>query len=192
MSASQDSASATQGSDSPTLDTSQWQCPRCRQPGVNVWHGCTRRSATSAVNPTQTTAPPSVPQSTQCVPASPQAASLPVSIASSVPSEVASLKAAVASMTSQFSSYTARFEAIEHRMVELCSLQAEMHTKISVTMEAQQALTVTDINLAEKIDFLATHLEMVTALSSSSSSSSGVQQSTDSCSRLPIVFVWPL
>ena len=37
---------------SPTVDTSQWQCPRCRQPGVNVWHGCTRRPATSAVLPT--------------------------------------------------------------------------------------------------------------------------------------------
>ena len=84
------------------------------------------------------------------MPASPQAASLPVSDASSVPSEVASLKEVVALMTPQCSSYTTRFEAIEHRIVEFCSQQAEMNTKISAMMKAQQAFTVTITNLAEK------------------------------------------
>ncbi|MPC38981.1 hypothetical protein E2C01_032500 [Portunus trituberculatus] len=30
----------------------KWKCPHCRQPGVNAWHGCLRRPATSAAPPT--------------------------------------------------------------------------------------------------------------------------------------------
>ena len=170
-STSKDFVSPAQGSDSPPVDTSQWQCPRCRQSGVNVWHGCTRRPANSAVPPTL------APQSAQRAPATPHAASPPVSDASSVSPEVASLQAAVALMKSQCSSYTARLEAIERRMDEFVSQQAEMNTKISVVMEAQQAFSVTITNLAEKIDSLATHIERITTLPSASSLSRGAQQS---------------
>ena len=62
-------------------------------------------------------------------------------------------------------------------MDEFVSQQAEMNTKISVVMEAQQAFSVTITNLAEKIDSLATHIERITTLPSASSLSRGAQQS---------------
>lgn len=167
---SHDSNPPAHGSDSLTKDTSQWRCPRCRQPGVNVWHGCTRRPATSVLPPSLPPQP--VPPSAQSALTTPRAASPPVSDTGSVPSEVASLKAAVASMTSQCSSYAARFEAIERRIDGLVSQQAEMNTKISAVMDAQQAFSVIITSLTERIDFLATHLERVAALPSASSSSS--------------------
>lgn len=170
-SASRESASPAQGSDLPTVDTSRWRCPRCRETGVNVWHGCTRRpAATSAVAPSSSHR--SATQST----AAPQAAFLPANDVGSVSSEVASLKAAVASMTSQCSSYTARFEAIERRMDSFASQQAEMHTKISAMMEAQKAFSVTITDLVGRINFLATHIERVSAPPLASSSSSDPQQ----------------
>ncbi|MPC62754.1 hypothetical protein E2C01_056845 [Portunus trituberculatus] len=96
-SASPESAATAHVLDSPAVDTSQWRCPRCRQPGVNVnvWHRCTRRPTTFVV------APRSGSHSSQHDPAASQAASLQVPDVSSISTEVASLKAAVASMTSQ-------------------------------------------------------------------------------------------
>lgn len=169
--ASKESASPAQGSELPPEDTSRWRCPRCHTPGVSVWHGCTRRpAAISAVAPSSSHR--SATQST----AAPQAASLPANDIGAVPSEVASLKAAVASMTSQCSSYTARFEAIERRMDSFATQQAEMHTKISAMMEAQKAFSITITDLVGRIDFLATHIERVSAPPLASSSSSGPQK----------------
>ena len=170
-SASRTSATTAQGSDLPTADTSRWRCPRCREPGVSVWHGCTRRSAA-----TSTAAPSSSRRSVTHSVAAPQAASLPANDVGAVSSEVASLKAAVASMTSQCSSYATRFEAIERRMDSFARQQAEMHTKISAMMEAQTAFSVTITDLVGRIDFLATHIERVSAPPLATSSSGGPQQ----------------
>lgn len=171
---SQDSESTVQGSDTPTADTSKWKCPRCRQPGVNVWHGCLRRPATSAAP--STSAPPSAPQSAQRASVPPQASSPPVTDAGLVAPEVASLKAAVESMTFQCSSYAARFEAIERRMEGFASQQAEMNTKVSAMMDALRALSVTVTTLPGRVDSLATHLERVTALPPASLSSCSAPQ----------------
>ncbi|MPC48147.1 hypothetical protein E2C01_041914 [Portunus trituberculatus] len=75
-SASPESAATAHVSDSPAVDTSQWQCPRYRQPSVNVWHGCTRCPTTSVV--ASTSPPQSGSHSSQHDPAASQAASLEV------------------------------------------------------------------------------------------------------------------
>ena len=41
QSTSADAASTSAQSSHPALDTTMWKCPRCREPGVSVWHGCT-------------------------------------------------------------------------------------------------------------------------------------------------------
>lgn len=62
-------------------------------------------------------------------------------------------------MTSQCTSYTARFETIERRLKEFSSQQAELYTKISAIMGAEQAFSVTITNLAERFDFFAVYLK---------------------------------
>ncbi|XP_064120272.1 uncharacterized protein LOC135224879 [Macrobrachium nipponense] len=42
------SASTSSSLPLPTPDSSHWKCPRCNEPGVNVWHGCTRRSGSAS------------------------------------------------------------------------------------------------------------------------------------------------
>ena len=39
---------ATRASPPPADVTSNWRCPRCQEPGVNVWHGCSRPQPTAA------------------------------------------------------------------------------------------------------------------------------------------------
>ena len=53
------SNSTLESSSPPVPDTSQWKCPRCNEPGVNVWHGCAKQPRTAPHNaPLQHCAPP--------------------------------------------------------------------------------------------------------------------------------------
>lgn len=79
-------------------DTSQWQCPRCRQQGINVWHGCTKYPTSSLVPPTP--GPRSAPHALFTL----HTGTPPTSETTSESAKVIALRAAVAYLMSQCSS----------------------------------------------------------------------------------------
>ncbi|MPC54157.1 hypothetical protein E2C01_048065 [Portunus trituberculatus] len=83
----------------PPGDTSQWKCPCCLQPGVNVWYGCARRR----VSPP----PPPLPSS----PSSVQAGA-----SSTASSSDLDLRKSVASLMARCATLEDRFTALEGRI----------------------------------------------------------------------------
>ncbi|XP_066964350.1 uncharacterized protein [Macrobrachium rosenbergii] len=153
------SASASNSLPLPALDTSHWKCLRCEESGVNVWHGCARRSRTASNQHVAQPLPlPSIPP--------PVAAS----------SQVSTLRNAVEVLKSRCDSLTSRFEAIESRLERmdtridslvasfdnLTSKFATKNIMLQSLVEAQQAVITSVTSLTEKLDSLATRLESVT------------------------------
>ncbi|KAK3884721.1 hypothetical protein Pcinc_011039 [Petrolisthes cinctipes] len=131
----------------PPEDMSRWKCPRCLQPEVNVWHGCTRRKVQARVS---TIAPPPPPP-----PPPPQSAP-PTSPAS--PPDLA-LRKSVATLMARCTDLENRFSALEARIDELVAAQAANDSKLSTLVEAQQAIISTVTILTEKMDTVASRLE---------------------------------
>ncbi|KAK3891810.1 hypothetical protein Pcinc_004280 [Petrolisthes cinctipes] len=130
---------------SPPEDTSRWKCPRCLQPGVNVWHGCTRRQVQARVT---TIAPPQPPPPPQSAP--------PTSPAS--PPDLA-LRKSVATLMARCTALENCFSALEARIDGLVATQAANDSKLSTLVEAQQAIISTVTTLTEKMDTVASRLE---------------------------------
>lgn len=139
------------------LDTSLWKCPRCHQPGVNVWHpGCPRRRADAAPSGTHGTtrasqsSPPPPPPGR----ATPPATTTPV--------EVTALRDAVAALKTRVTSLTARFEAIETRLDGLVSKQDSLETQMKTVVESQQVIIDSITSLTEQLSTVASNLETLT------------------------------
>ncbi|KAK3885525.1 hypothetical protein Pcinc_010266 [Petrolisthes cinctipes] len=133
---------------SPPEDTSRWKCPRCLQPGVNVWHGCTRRQVQARVTTIAPPPPPPPPPPPQSAP--------PTSPAS--PPDMA-LRKSVATLMARCTALENRFSALEARIDGLVAAQAANDSKLSTLVEAQQAIISTVTTLTEKMDTVASRLE---------------------------------
>ena len=126
----------------PPADTSQWKCPRCLQPGVNVWHGC-RRNAPSAAPPSLLPPPPPPP-------AQPQVGA--------APSTDMDLRKAVASLMVRCAALEGRFAALEGRIDSLVTAHASSESKLSQVVEAQQGVLTAITFLTEKMDSVVARL----------------------------------
>ncbi|MPC73400.1 hypothetical protein E2C01_067727 [Portunus trituberculatus] len=142
-------------------DTSLWKCPRCHQPGVNVWHpGCPRRRGNTASSATRTTPHTSQSSSLQSHPAAPPAIS--TSLEST---QVTVLRDAVATLKYRVVSLTARFEAIETRLDGLVSKQATFKAQMKSVVESQQVIIDSISSLTERLSTVASSLETLTTSS---------------------------
>ncbi|XP_068229194.1 uncharacterized protein [Palaemon carinicauda] len=153
------SASTSRSLPLPTPDTSHWKCPRCNEPLVNVWHGCTRRSSTA---------------SNQHIAKQLPVPSIKPTVAAS--SQVSTLRNAVDVLKSRCDSLTSSFEAIESRLESmhthmdslvasfdhLTSKFATNDTTLQFLAEAQQVVITSVTTLTEKLDSLVTRPESVT------------------------------
>ena len=96
-----DATSTSVKSSRPASGTTMWKCPRCHDTnsvGVNVWHGCTRRShpaASRAAHPFPRPPPPPSPQPR------PGAASPPPTSTQTDSPQVLALSEAVTNLTAQ-------------------------------------------------------------------------------------------
>ena len=152
---------------SPPVDESRWKCPRCQQSGVNVWHGCARRQVQPRV-PTASASPPPLP------PITPHSASLTTSVS---PQDQA-LRKSVAALLERCKALEDRFSAFDARIEGLVTSHSTTASKISLAVEAQDAIVSTVTTLVEKVDTLASRVEklfaslLATGPSASRSSSS--------------------
>lgn len=138
------------------LDTSLWKCPRCHQPGVNVWHpGCPRRRVDAAPSGTHGTM-----RASQSSPPPPRCATPP---AATTQVEVTALRDAAAALKTRVTSLTARFEAIETRLDGLVSKQNIFETQMKTVVESQQVIITSITSLTERLNTIASSLETLTS-----------------------------
>ena len=153
-------------------DTSLWKCPRCHQPGVNVWHpGCPRRRVHAAPAATHTTT-----RASQSPPPPPRRATPPATTTNLESTQVTALRAAVAALQNRVTSLTARFEAIETRLDGLVSKQDTFETQMKTVVESQQVIIASITSLTEQLSTVASSLETLTT-SSMGTPPRGVQPS---------------
>ena len=159
-----------------SADKSKWKCPRCHETGVNVWHGCTRRTTSASLN---TNAMPQSPVSHQSHP--PPAPSQPLSSLSSTSShpqnksdhhQVSELRDAITSLTTSYKLLSNRYDAFEVRMNEFAAQQVSTEIKLSTLVEGQHSLIAAFSTLSEKFDAITIRLEKIERQSNSSSSPS--------------------
>ena len=147
-------AASTSTSESPSPsapDASQWKCPRCNMPGVNVWHGCTKRSSTPSA---QRVVPPPPPP-----PPPPSLATSPSHPSPAESAEVAALRQAVAALESRCTALSARFDTIDARIDSLVSQQASTSSTLASLVESNQVVIASVTALTEKLDAVASRLE---------------------------------
>ena len=101
-------STATRASPPPADVTSNWRCPRCHEPGVNVWHGCSR--------PQPTAASASVPER----PPHPSPLTHAVSTLDSRPAspspQILALRSAVEELKKRCAALESRLDAFESRL----------------------------------------------------------------------------
>ena len=180
------STSATETPSMPEHDTSKWKCPRCHMPGVNVWHGCARRSRVDSRHSqpqlqAQSLPPPSPPP--------------PVSShASRTSPEIIALRTAVATLESRCAALAARFDAIDARIDSLVSQGATFTTTLSGLSESHReviaSISALTVCVTERLDAITSSFEKLGDLSttkplppSPSSSQASSHSATSSASR---------
>ena len=143
----------------PPPDKSQWKCPRCQLPGVNVWHGCAKRVrlASSAHD----SPPPPPPPPTDA--ASRQVVTLHEAV-ESLKSQCLSLASRVAVIETRLDSVEARFDSLMAAVDTLSTRLSDNDTTLKTLVEAQQANMASTSALATKFESFATRLEKVIAL----------------------------
>lgn len=149
---------ATEPPNPPASTNIHWKCPRCSKQGVNVWHGCTRRSVKQPAPP-----PPPPPVSRLQL-------QQPAASASSESEQILELRGAVATLMSRCQSLAERYDAFEARLVDLAAKQASTDTKLTTLVEGQQAMIATVSTLAEKFEAIVSRLEKMDEESSPPSS----------------------
>ncbi len=133
-------------------DTAHWECPRCHEKGVNVWHGCAKRR----VSPASPPAPP---------PPLPRSAPTAATSASASPAhhaQVVALRDAVSSLTSKVNSVTARIDSLESRLDELATKFTAAEAKLDTLVEAHTGLIANVISLTERVGKLVDTVERLT------------------------------
>ncbi|KAG0694954.1 hypothetical protein GWK47_027083 [Chionoecetes opilio] len=137
-------------------DTSLWECPRCHQAGVNVWHGCARRQTVAA--PAATTipqlAPPPPPLRSAPHPA------LPTTLVSP---QVTALSNTVAALQSRIASLEAAIDGGEARLDRLAKQRATLNASLQTVAESQKVIIASVATFAEKMDVFAARFESLPA-----------------------------
>ena len=155
-----DSASSQSHPPPDMPDTSLWKCPRCLQPGVNVWHnGCSRRRVAPAPathTATHASGPPPPPPPNTVTPS-------PSTINSDSP-QITALRDAVATLQTRVTSLMARFDTIEARLDNLVSKQATLDTTLNSLAESQIVIITSISELTEKLTTVVSRLETLTTL----------------------------
>ena len=149
----------------PPTDSSRWKCPRCLQPGVNVWHGCARRQAQPR-GPSSAPPPPPPPQPT------------PPALSPS-PQDL-ELRKAVASLQARCAALEDRFASLDGRIEGLVSAHAATAARVSTLVDSQEVVTTTLTTLTERMDTFFTRLDKLCELLPTSSQSSSSRSSSTS------------
>ena len=125
------SSSTTETSSTSEPDTSKWKCPRCLMSGVNVWHGCARRSHTDTHHPQQQpqVPPPAPPPPPAASPNPPDSA------------KIVALHTAVATLQSRCTDFTERFDAIDARFNDLIESFQVIATSVTALTDRLDVLT---------------------------------------------------
>ncbi|XP_050710059.1 uncharacterized protein LOC126994828 [Eriocheir sinensis] len=133
-------------------DTAHWECPRCHEKGVNVWHGCAKRR----VSPASPPAPP--PPLVRSAPA----AATSASASTAHHAQVAALRDAVSSLTSKVNSVTARIDSLESRLDELATKFTAAEAKLDTLVDAHTSLIANVTSLTERVGTLVDTVERLT------------------------------
>ena len=149
-------------------DTSQWKCVRCKMPGVNVWHGCTKRSPATSTGHAPPPPPPPAPSSPR-----------PTDSA-----DIIALRKSVATLESRCTALTARFDTIDARIDSMIAQQTATANTLASLVESHQVVITTITTLTDKLEKVASHLEKLTGVQPRSSSSSAPPGSALSTSAL--------
>lgn len=167
-----DGASTSEQPSPSTADTSMWKCPRCHEPRVNVWHGCTRRSPATA---SAVKLLPYAPHPSRQAPSPPSrprlgTASHPSATTTIESPQVTALREAVAKLTARCTAIEMRFEAIDARFAaieaSMASIQAEQVAAgrtLDSLVESNHALVATVTTFSERLDNIAASFEMLSA-----------------------------
>lgn len=158
---STDAQSPTEQPSLPAPDKSMWKCPRCQESGVNVWHGCTRRSRTATPHtptvPTPAAPPPPPPalrpRRDTNLPTLPSTPTLPP--------QVLALREAVANLTSRCTVISERFDAIEARIDSLATQNVTTERTLASLVESHQTIIATVTTFSEKLEALTSRFEKV-------------------------------
>lgn len=130
-----------------------------------MWHGCTRRSRTASAHaPTVSTPAPPPPPPPSPSSSSWQQRGTGSSTPSSTPTlppQVLALQESVASLTTRCTAFTERFDAIEARINSLVTQNATTERTLATLVESHQAIIHTVNTFSEKLEALATRMEMV-------------------------------
>ncbi|KAK4294440.1 hypothetical protein Pmani_032935 [Petrolisthes manimaculis] len=142
----------------PAPDTSKWKCPRCHEPGVNVWHGCMRRSRTATcLAANMPPLPPPPPPSQRRSPA----ASLPPASPPTDSPQVLALREAVTNLTARCTAITARFDTIETRIDNLVTQHATTERTLASLVESHHAVIATVATFSEKMEAIVAKFEKI-------------------------------
>ncbi|KAK7075868.1 hypothetical protein SK128_028009, partial [Halocaridina rubra] len=147
----------------PPPDTSQWKCVRCNMPGVNVWHGCARRS--HATPPERAPLPPPPPIAATS------------SLRPTDSADIIALRKAVATLESRCTALTARLDTIGARIDSMVTQQDTMERTLANLVESHHAVIDTITTLTDKFNKVASHLEKLTDVQPRSSSSHALSDS---------------
>ncbi|XP_068246569.1 uncharacterized protein [Palaemon carinicauda] len=146
-------ASTSLSESSSTPKTVHWKCPRWGEAGVNVWHGCSRRSLAATQSLPLTAPPPPPPQPVSTVSLNPPESA-----------EISKLRTAVAALESHCTVLSTRFDAIDARFDSLIVQQATTASNLDTLVKTQQVLITSVASLTEKLDTVASCLERVSGL----------------------------
>ena len=159
-------ASSTSATINPsTITNAQWKCPRCKEQGVTVWHGCTKRRPTQQ----QASPPPPPPPPHALTPATQSRTQEYTASTATDSQQMRELREAIASLTTRYKLLSDRYDAFEARMTELAAKQASTDIKLNTLVEGQQSMIATFTMLAEKFDAMSTRLEKIETRTLSSS-----------------------
>ena len=178
-------ASTSDQPPTPTPDTSMWKCPRCHEPGVNVWHGCMKRSSVATSQDADaklyaSSVPPPPPLQPLPGAVPPQ----PASTLSDSP-QVIALREAVAKLTTRCTAIAARFDAIEARIDSLAAQQASTERTLASLVESQQVVIATVATFSEKLEVLTNWFEKFSNQATKKPPQHSPQRATTSTSLSP-------
>ena len=166
-------ASTSTSEPPPPPDSSRWKCLRCLQPGVSVWHGCSRRRAPSRDAASVPPPPPPPPPPR------------PVPTTSSTSPSDAALHKAVTSLQARCAALESRFASLDATIEGLVTAHAATASRVSSLVVSYQTVVDSVSKLAERMDAVASRLDKLCGLLPSPSQSSPGRSSSSTLRSSP-------
>lgn len=135
----------------PPAVTSNWQCPRCQERGVSVWHGCPRRRSA----PSPRSGPPPPPPVTLPPPSG--------SPSPSLSPRVLALESAVKKLQAHSASLASRLDALETSINNLVVSQASVEASVATLTEAHHTVIEQLTTLTQQFEAWATRITLTPA-----------------------------